>query len=84
MIRKIGEASHTPQELHKLLIEHKVSYRWLQSLEKSIELSTGHVQSVTVCDREADIYGMFVRGYERQPSLLDTSQRKSEPTRRRS
>ncbi len=84
MIRKIGEASHTLQELHKLPIEQKESNRWLQSLEKTIELTPENVQVVTVCAREANIYEMFVLGQEWQASLLDTSQRNSEPTRRRS
>ena len=46
------------------------SYRWVQAFEKTIELSPAGVQVVTVCDREADIYELFVLAQERQASLL--------------
>ena len=39
-------------------IEKKESYRWLQSLKNTREI-TGDTQIVTVCDREADIYEFF-------------------------
>ncbi len=39
-------------------IEEKESYRWLQSLENTKEI-TGDTQAVTVCDREADLYDFF-------------------------
>jgi hypothetical protein len=70
ILRELGEAAYTPQELQKLPIEQKESYRWLQSLEKTIELTPENVQVVTVCDREADIYEMFVLGQEQHASLL--------------
>ena len=68
--RPIGEPAHTPSEARKQPIEEKESYRWVQAFEKTIELSPAGVQVVTVCDREADIYEMFVLGQERQASLL--------------
>jgi hypothetical protein len=68
--RTIGEPAHTPNEVRKLLIEEKESYRWLQAFQKTIELSPEGVQVVTVCDREADIYEMFVLAQEREASLL--------------
>ena len=39
-------------------IEEKESYRWLQSLENTKDI-TGDTQVVTVCDREADLYDFF-------------------------
>lgn len=39
-------------------IEEKESYRWLQSLKNTREI-TGDTRIVTVCDREADIYDFF-------------------------
>lgn len=68
--RPIGKPSHTPKEAKKQPIEEKESYRWLQALEKTIELAPEGVQVVTVCDREADIYEMFVLAQERRASLL--------------
>lgn len=68
--RPVGEAAHTPNEMRKLPIEEKESYRWLEAFEKTIALAPEGVQVVTVCDREADIYEMFVLAEERQASLL--------------
>jgi len=68
--RPVGEPAHTPSEARKQPIEEKESYRWLQAFEKTIELAPEGVQVVTVCDREADIYEMFVLAQERQASLL--------------
>ena len=39
-------------------IEEKESYRWLESLENT-QAILGDTQVVTVCDREADMYGLF-------------------------
>jgi len=68
--RPLGEPAHTPSALRKQPIEDKESYRWLQAFEKTIELTPAGVQVVTVCDREADIYEMFVMAADRQASLL--------------
>ena len=38
-----------------LPVEEKESYRWLQALENTKEV-TGNTDIVTVCDREADVY----------------------------
>ena len=39
-------------------IEEKESYHWLEAL-KNTHAITGDTQVVTVCDREADMYGLF-------------------------
>lgn len=68
--RPIGEASHTPNEAKKLSIEEKESYRWIEAFEQTIAMTPEQVQVVTVCDREADIYEMFVLAQERNAPLL--------------
>ena len=68
--RPIGEASHTASETQKLPIEEKESYRWIEAFEQVIALSPEKVQVVTVCDREADFYEMFVVAKEKQADLL--------------
>ena len=68
--RPLGAPAHTPSELRKQPIEDKESYRWLQAFDKTIKLTPAGIQVVTVCDREADIYEMFVMAAERQASLL--------------
>lgn len=68
--RPEGEAAHQPNELHKLPIEEKESYRWLQAFEQTIALTPDDVDAVTVCDREADIYEMFDLAQKKKASLL--------------
>lgn len=68
--RPVGEPSHQPNELHKLPIEEKESYRWIEAFEQTIVLSPSGVDVVTVCDREADIYEMFVVAQEKEAHLL--------------
>jgi hypothetical protein len=68
--RPLEAPAHTPNEMRKLPIEDKESYRWLQAFEKTIALTPEGSQVVTVCGREADIYEMFVMAEERQATLL--------------
>jgi hypothetical protein len=68
--RPIGEPAHTPAELRRLPIEEKESYRWLEAFEQTLALAPAGVEVVTVCDREADIYEMFVLAEEKQARLV--------------
>lgn len=68
--RPIGEPTHTPAELQRLPIEAKESYRWLTAFEQTLTLTPAGVTVVTVCDREADIYEMFVLAEEKKGSLV--------------
>jgi len=42
-------------------LEEKESYHWLEAL-KNTDAIMGDTQVVTVCDREADMYGLFELG----------------------
>lgn len=68
--RPLDEPSHQPNELRKLPIEEKESYRWLQAFEQTLRLIPSEVDVVTVCDREADIYEMFTLAQEKEAKLL--------------
>jgi len=68
--RPIGEASHTASEVQKLPIEEKESYRWIEAFRQVTALTPEGVQVVTVCDREADFYEMFVMAQENHADLL--------------
>lgn len=68
--RAEDEPSHQPNELQKLPIEEKESYRWLQAFEQTIALAPPGVDVVTVCDREADIDEMFSLAQEKEAHLL--------------
>ena len=68
--RPIGEPAHTPAELQRLPIEEKESYRWLEAFEQTLALTPAGVEVVTVCDREADIYEMFVLAQKKKASLV--------------
>jgi hypothetical protein len=68
--RTEDEPSHRPQDCRKLPIEEKESYRWVQAFEQTLALAPPGVDVVTVCDREADIYEMFVLAKQREAALL--------------
>lgn len=68
--RPMGEASHTPNAAQKLPIEEKESYRWIEAFEKTVALTPDTVKVVTVCDREADMYEMFILAKEQHAPLL--------------
>lgn len=68
--RPVGEPAHTPAELHKLPIEAKESYRWVEALAQTQARVPAGVEVVSICDREADIYEMFAWAAEHQAALL--------------
>lgn len=68
--RAIGQPAHTPSELAKLPIEEKESYKWVEAFEQTLELAPEGVEVITVCDREADIYEMFVLAQEKEAGLV--------------
>jgi hypothetical protein len=68
--RPIGYPAHTPAELQRLPIEAKESYHWLKAFEQTLALTPAGVEVVTVCDRDADIYEMFVLAEEKRAGLV--------------
>ena len=68
--RDPDEPSHRPQDCRKLPIEEKESYRWLQAFKQTVTLTPPGVDVITVCDREADIYQMFVLAQEKDAGLV--------------
>lgn len=68
--RAPNEPAHQPNALHKLPIEAKESYKWLQAFAQTLALAPAGVDVVTVCDREADIYEMFALAQEKEAKLL--------------
>jgi hypothetical protein len=68
--RPLDEPAHQPNELRRLPIEEKESYKWLQAFEQTLQLAPPGVEVVTVCDREADIYEMFTMAQRKQAKLL--------------
>lgn len=66
-IKELKRRSHNTA----LAIQDKESIRWLESLKKSKDaLGLTHVQLVTVCDREADMYDFFEFSEQIQSSVL--------------
>jgi hypothetical protein len=57
-------------EVRKLPIEEKESYKWLEAFEQTLQLAPPGVAVITICDREADIYEMFVLAQEKKAQLL--------------
>ena len=54
------EKKRSKEERKKLPIEEKESYRWLQSVEATQKAVDHETHIVTVADREADIFELFV------------------------
>jgi len=53
-----------------LPIEEKESYRWLEAMEKSTSDIPEGITTVTVADREADIFELFRRSNELEQNIL--------------
>jgi len=60
----------TAAERQKRPIEEKESYKWLKALRETVSLAPNGCQVVTVCDREADIYELFVEAHQLNTGLL--------------
>jgi cytochrome c oxidase subunit IV len=68
--RKLRKKDNRKTKPHDYLpIEEKESYRWLEALENTMEV-TGCTQIVTVCDREADLYEFFNRSHQIDAPVL--------------
>jgi hypothetical protein len=68
--RSEEEEQLAEQERKSRPIEEKESYKWLKALKETVGLSPEGVQVVTICDREADIYELFVEAQEAGTGLL--------------
>jgi len=47
---------YTKNELKKIPIEKKESYKWIKSMKKAHEIVPDNISVINVCDREADIF----------------------------
>lgn len=57
-------------ERRKQPIEQKESYKWITALRETVQHTPADVQVVSVCDREADVYELFVEAEHLQTGLL--------------
>ncbi len=68
--------SRTHEEIGKgkrrkqLSIEEKESYKWLETMDQSLEGIPKNTMVVNVCDREADIYEFFHKATSEEKHLL--------------
>ena len=51
-------------------IEEKESYKWLETMTKSIEGFPGNIKVVNICDREGDIYEFYCDAIENKNDFL--------------
>jgi len=64
------EDLRTKEERKKLPIEEKESYRWLESVEATKNAVSSETHIITVADREADIFELFVLPRPKNMDLL--------------
>ena len=57
--RKQPSTNSTRQDIRRLSLEEKESFRWIQTMVKSAEPMPEGTQVVTVCDREGDMYELI-------------------------
>lgn len=60
----------TQAERRQRPIEEKESHKWLQALRQTVTLLPEGVLAVSVCDREADVYELFVAAEHLKTGLL--------------
>jgi hypothetical protein len=68
--RPLDKPSASRTELRQLPLEQKESYKWVQAFKQTLALAPAGVEVVTVCDREADLYEMFVLAEQKPAGLL--------------
>ena len=57
-------------ERQKRPIEEKESYKWITALRETARYTPADVEVVSVCDREADVYELFVEAERLEMGLL--------------
>lgn len=68
--RPVDQPSKTATECSQQPIEEKESYKWVQAFQEITALPLAETETITICDREADIYEMFVLADEKKAKLL--------------
>ena len=68
--RPLDQPSKTPAECAQQPIEEKESYKWIKAFRQTLALSPAEVETLTICDREADIYEMFALADQEEAKLL--------------
>lgn len=68
--RPIDQPSKTSAECRQQPIEEKESHKWIRAFQKTIDLAPDETETITICDREADIYEMFALAQEEKVKLL--------------
>ena len=72
---RAAESLGRTEERDALPIEQKESYRWLKGYRLASELAAEcpHTQVVSVADREADIYDIYVEAQEQRQKLMNSA-----------
>ena len=62
--RTEAKSSMSVQEKKSRPIEEKESYRWVETLRKSVKMIPEHIETIVLCDREGDIYEVYEEAQE--------------------
>lgn len=55
---------------HLIHTENKESYKWISSLEASVEALNAEVKAITICDRECDIFDFYLSAIDLQTDVI--------------
>jgi len=62
--RPEAKSSLSRHEKKSRPMEEKESYRWVETLRKSVELIPKEIETIALCDREGDIYEVYQEALE--------------------
>lgn len=55
---------------HLIHTEDKESFKWINALEKTYEILDGKVNTITICDRECDIFDFYLSAIDMNTNVI--------------
>jgi len=55
---------------HLIHTEDKESFKWINALEKTYEILEGKVNTITICDRECDIFDFYLSAIDLKTNVI--------------
>lgn len=65
--KKIKREKKTDHLIHT---EDKESFKWIDALEKTHEILEGKVNAITICDREGDVFDLYLSAEDLRTNVI--------------